>query len=378
MQKYDVIVIGCGGMGSAILYALADRGASVLGIDQHQPPHNRGSSHGQSRIIRQAYFEHPNYVPLLLEAYRGWADLEEQTGQSLLHQIGLLQVGPPDGFLIRGVLASAETHSLPIEKFSGREIERRFPGFQAEDDVVGLFEQRAGYLLVEEAIRAYLLEAERAGGVFRVFPEPCRWRVEDTGVRVDVDGQVFFADQLVVAAGSWTDRLINRLGVTLQVVRKHMYWFDNQSTKYRDGSPVFFFETPQGYFYGFPQLDQRGVKVADHRGGEPVDDPDFLEIGADQEDQRRAKAFLRKHLPDVSGRVMDHQVCMYTRSPDEHFIVDRHPDHREVAFVAGLSGHGFKFAPVLGNALADMILEGESKLPIGFFSLRRFTEPKTN
>ena len=258
MQKYDVIVIGCGGMGSAILYALADRGASVLGIDQHQPPHNRGSSHGQSRIIRQAYFEHPDYVPLLLEAYRGWADLEERTGQSLLHQIGLLQVGPPDGFLIRGVLASAETHSLPIEKFSGREIERRFPGFQAEDDVVGLFEQRAGYLLVEEAIRAYLLEAERAGGVFRVFPEPCRWRVEDTGVRVDVDGQVFFADQLVVAAGSWTDRLINRLGVTLQVVRKHVYWFDNQSSKYRDGSPVFFFETPQGYFYGFPQLDQRG------------------------------------------------------------------------------------------------------------------------
>ena len=376
MQKFDVIVIGCGGIGSATLYSLASRGARVLGIDRYHPPHDKGSSHGQSRIIRQAYFEHPDYFPLLREAYQGWFDLEEQTGQTLLHQVGLLQVGPADGFLVPGVQASAETHRLPLERVSGGEIQKRFPGFWAEDEMVGLFEKQAGYLLVEEAIGTYLEHAQRAGGEFRVLTEPACWQSDGAGVRVECSGEVFFADSLVIATGSWSSRLIAGLGIELQVLRKHVHWLANDSAKYREGSPVFFYETPQGCFYGFPQLDQRGIKVADHRGGEKVSDPDCLNTSVDQEDRKRIQAFLRKHLPEVSARVTDHQVCMYTRSPDEHFIVDRHPDWPHVVFAAGLSGHGFKFAPALARALADIILQGESKLPIDFLSLARFAEPR--
>ena len=372
MQTYDAIVIGCGGMGSSIVCALAQRGVRVLGVDQHAVPHCRGSSHGQTRIIRQAYFEHPDYVPLLLEAYRQWVELEACAGQKLLHQTGLLQVGPPDGFLVPGVRASADAHQLPIETFTGREIAENFPGFHAAEDCVGLFERQAGYLLVEEAISAYLDQAINAGAQILTDRQPARWSVDGQGVRVAVGEEVFAAGQLVVAAGSWTNQLVIDLGVELQVVKKHMYWFANESSRYRHQSPVFFYETPQGYFYGFPQLDARGIKVADHRGGERVADPGRLDATIDRDDQRRIEKFLCDHLPDISPQVTDHQVCMYTRSPDEHFIIDRHPHLPQVVLAAGFSGHGYKFAPVVGRAVADIVTEGKSPLPIDFFALKRF------
>jgi len=376
MQTFDVIVIGCGAIGSASFHFLSSAGASVLAIDQHEPPHDKGSSHGQSRIIRQAYFEHPDYVPLLHEAYQGWINLEEQTNQKLLHQVGLLQVGPVDGFLIPGVLASATEHHLPLDRITGRDIEKKFPGFWAEEEVVGLFEKQAGYLRVEESIRAYLDCGQRGGGVLAVHPEPARWQSDGAGVRVESGGEVFFADRLVLATGSWSSPLMHALGIELRVVRKHVHWFANDSGKYGEGSPVFFFETPQGDFYGFPQLDQRGIKVADHRGGEKVTDPDLLDPSFDSEDRNRIRTFLGKHVPDISTRVTDHQVCMYTRSPDEHFIVDRHPEYPHVVFVTGLSGHGFKFAPALAKVITDLIFDRELNLPIDFLSLARFAHPR--
>jgi N-methyl-L-tryptophan oxidase len=169
---------------------------------------------------------------------------------------------------------------------------------------------------------------------------------------------------------------MHALGIELRVVRKHVHWFANDSKKYGEGSPVFFFETPQGDFYGFPQLDQRGIKVADHRGGEKVADPDRLDPSVDPEDRSRIQAFLSRYVPDISNRVTEHQVCMYTRSPDEHFIVDRHPEYPHVVFVAGLSGHGFKFAPALAKAIADLVCDREPNLPIDFLSLARFAHPK--
>ncbi|MEC7696427.1 MAG: N-methyl-L-tryptophan oxidase [Planctomycetota bacterium] len=372
MQTFDVIVIGCGVIGSAAFQAFASAGLRVLGVDRCQPPHDKGSSHGQSRIIRQAYFEHPDYVPLLRRAYRGWRELEAQTGETLLHQVGLLQVGPVDGFVIPGVLASAAEHQLPIERIAAEEIEKKFPGFRAGNEMIGLFEQQAGYLLVEEAIRAYLRSAQHAGGILHVDPRPAQWQVDGKGVRVTSGGQHFFADRLVLATGSWSGPLAAACGVQLRVVRKHVHWLANDSSSYQTGSPVFFFETPEGDFYGFPQLDPRGIKVADHRGGEPVNDPDLLDRSVDAEDRIRIKSFLRNYLPDISTRVTDHQVCMYTRSPDEHFVVDRHPEYRQVALVAGLSGHGFKFAPALAEAVYDLIFDRGSDRAIDFLSLARF------
>ena len=372
MQTFDVIVIGCGAIGSAALQTFASAGLRVLGIDRYQPPHNRGSSHGQSRIIRQAYFEHPGYVPLLKRAYSGWRKLEMQVGETLLHQGGLLQVGPIDGFVIPGVMASATEHQLPIERIGAEEIEKRFPGFRAGNELVGLFEAQAGYLLLEQSIRAYLRSAQQAGGILHLEPEPARWQIDGASVRVTAGKQNFFADRLVLATGSWSGPLVATCGARLQVVRKHVHWICNESSHYRVGSPVFFFETPEGDFYGFPQLDPRGIKVANHRGGEPVNDPDLLDKAVDKEDRYRVESFLRNYLPAISNHITDHQVCMYTRSPDDHFIVDRHPEHPQVALVAGLSGHGFKFAPVLAEAVCDLVLDRESELPIDFLSLARF------
>ncbi len=372
MQKFDVIVIGCGAVGSATLHSLASAGVNVVGIDRYYPPHDKGSSHGQSRIIRQAYFEHPDYVPLLHEAYRGWIELQEQTDQKLLHQVGLLQVGPVDGFLIPGVLASAAAHQLPLERISGDAIQNCFPGFRAEREMVGLFEKQAGYLLVEESIQAYLDCAQRAGAKIHIHSDPAHWQSNGKTIRVESGTEVFCADRLVITTGSWSGHLLNSLGIELRVVRKHVYWIANESAKYRDGSPVFFFETPRGYFYGFPQLDHRGIKVANHQGGEEVTNPDLLNTSVDPEDQNRIHEFLRKFVPDISEKVTDHQVCMYTRSPDGHFIVDRHPEYSHVVFAAGLSGHGFKFAPALARAIADIISDKELKLPIDFLSTARF------
>ncbi|MBC20243.1 MAG: N-methyl-L-tryptophan oxidase [Planctomycetaceae bacterium] len=372
MQLFDVIVIGCGAIGSAAFQAFASAGLRVLGIDRYQPPHCKGSSHGQSRIIRKAYFEHPDYVPLLQRAYRGWMELELQADEKLIHQVGLLQVGPIDGSVIPGVLASAAEHQLPIERIASGEIEKRFPGFRAGNELVGLFEEQAGYLLVEESIRAFIRSAQRAGGILHIDPEPARWRVDGAGVRVISGSREFLADRLVLATGGWSGRLIATCGVQLQIVRKHVHWFANESTRYRSGSPVFYFETRNGDFYGFPQLDSRGIKVANHRGGEPVYDPDLLDRSVDSQDRTEIELFLRDHLPDISTRATDHQVCMYTRSPDEHFVVDRHPQYSQVALVAGLSGHGFKFAPVLAEAASDLVFGRTCSLPIDFLSLERF------
>jgi sarcosine oxidase len=372
MQNYDVIVIGCGGVGSATLYQLAREGVRALGIEQFGIAHERGSSHGQTRIIRQAYFEHPDYVPLLRMAYAAWGKLEQQSGRKLFHRIGLLEVGPADGALIPGVLESARRHNLAIETFNAAEVALRFPGFRAPQDAVAVFEENAGYLLVEEAVRAQLDCARNCGAELRTGQTVRAWRVEGDTVCVDCEQESFSAARLIVTTGAWSASLLRPFGVNLRVVPKHLHWYANESTNYRDGSPVFFYEIPRGYFYGFPQLDERGVKIGEHSGGDEVSDPLKVARGVDPEDRRRTIEFLCDYLPQVSHRAEDHTVCFYTFSPDNHFIVDRHPEYENVAFAAGLSGHGFKFAPVLGQVLSDFALRGSTDLPVAFLSLNRF------
>lgn len=372
MQSYDVVVIGCGGIGSAALHHLARQGVRTLGIEQFGVAHQRGSSHGQTRIIRQAYFEHPDYVPLLRDTYRHWQQLEEESSQNLFYRVGLLEVGPADGALIPGIQASAQQHGLAIETFPGAEVSRRFRGFQAEDDTVAVFERNAGYLMVEDAVRAQLDCARACGAELRTEQAVREWRVEGDSVCVECEKESFSAARLVLTTGAWACPLLLSLGVDLQVVPKHIHWYANQSSAYREGSPVFFYETQQGYFYGFPQIDAQGVKIAEHSGGHPVSDPMTINRKVDPQDRARTIDFLHSYLPELSDRPLDHKVCFYTMSPDGHFIVDRHPVHQRVVFAAGLSGHGFKFAPVLGQALAELALQGVTDLPVGFLSLKRF------
>jgi monomeric sarcosine oxidase len=379
-ETFDAIVIGLGGVGSAAAYHVARRGRRILGIDQFSPPHDRGSTHGQTRIIRQAYFEHPDYVPLVLRAYELWREAERATGRSLFANVGLLEVGPPDGVVVPGVVASAERHALAIERLSAAEVERRFPGFRVPPQSVGVFEPTAGYLHVEKCVAAHLELAALFGAELRINVAVRSWRREGGEYVVVTDRGDVAADRLIVTAGPWAAQVLPALGAPLLVRRKPIYWFDvaapNQSRYRADaGCPTFLYELPEGVFYGFPQFDARGVKVARHSGGDVVTDPANVDRTLDTADCQSVAAFASAWLGGLAPQPREHATCMYAMSPDEHFIVDRLPNEPGVVLAAGLSGHGYKFAPVLGEALADLALEGSTRHPIAFLGLDRFAKP---
>ena len=370
METYDVIVIGTGGVGSVAAMHLVGRGVRVLGLDRFPPGHDRGSSHGQTRVIRLAYFEHPDYVPLLRRAYELWADLESVSGKKLYYPVGLLQIGPPHGEIIQGVRDSAQQHRLAIENLSPEQVAERFPAFRCAADHEAVFEQNAGYLLVEPCVVAHATEAIRRGATFRCGEAVQTWRADGNGVHVTTDCETYSADRLVITAGAWAGNLLADLKFPLTVLRKPLYWFAPAENITHDPRtfPCFLYDLPAGCFYGFPQLDERGVKVAQHSGGTPVNDPLKVSRDLDPEDLKSVARFVEGWLPSVTTQLVDHATCMYTMSANSRFIVDRHPEHPQVCFAAGLSGHGFKFTTVLGEILCDLALRGASRLPIEFLS----------
>ncbi len=371
---YDAIVLGTGGVGSAALFHLAKRYDHVLGLDRFLGGHDRGSSHGETRIIRQAYFEHPDYVPLLLRAYELWHDLESSTEQQLFHQVGLLEVGETDGMLMEGIRSAAKQHQIAIESVSRTEMPQRFPGYSLPENCEALFEPTAGYLLVEKCVLAHLAEAEKFGAEINCGEEVINWSVDDAGVvTVKTNQQQYLTERLIITSGAWAGDLLSNLNLKLRVVRKHLHWYackEKSGYHEQQGAPAFFYDTPEGQFYGFPQRDARGLKLAEHTGGEPIDNPLELNQEVDMIDRKRIEQFLSGYLPDITLQPVDHAVCMYTLSTDEHFIVDTHPNYSQVAFAAGLSGHGFKFASVLGEIISDLVSKGEANLPIEFLQLR--------
>jgi sarcosine oxidase len=374
LPPFSAIVIGLGGVGSSALLHLARRGVKALGLDRFPPGHDRGSSHGQTRIIRRAYFEHPDYVPLVERAYLQWDELAQRTGQTLFQPIGLLQVGPADGLVLPGVLASARRHNLDVESLTAREVERRFPGFCAPDSLAGVYERGAGCLRVEDCVTAQLREAAACGAELHTDEAVAAWRIDRGNIRVETDRGHYTADRLIIAAGPWAGQLLADLGLSLEVRRKPQYWYLPHSETYRveRGCPAFLYETPAGIFYGFPQFKPgEGMKIAEHTGGPVVADPLTVNRDIDPNDQRRVEEFFEEYLPDVTRECVAHSVCMYTMTPDQHFIVDRHPSCPQVVFAAGLSGHGFKFTPILGEALVDLALEGRTELPISFLGIRK-------
>lgn len=392
---HDVIVLGLGGMGSAALYHLARRGLRALGLEQFGLAHDRGSSHGDTRIIRTAYFEHPDYVPLLRRARAEWEALQRESGAALLTRSGLLLAGRPEGVVIPGVRRSAAEHRLPIESLSVAEARERFPGLRIEDGFEVLYEADAGFLHVERCVRTHVERALACGATVRTQAEVLEWSADDGaagGPRVTVRtaGETFEARALVIAAGPWSGRLVRELGLPLTVRRKVQLWFptDNPAHRLAAGFPAFCFDTADGFFYGFPALDdaepgERGgparthtasaalMKIAEHSGDERVTDPSAIDRGLHPRDVERVAAFAGRCLPGVSAAPVRHSVCMYTMTPDEHFIVDLHPRHRNVALAAGFSGHGFKFASVVGSILADLAERGATAEPIAFLSACR-------
>ena len=372
-NRWDVIVIGLGGVGSATAYHLAATGHRVLGIDRYAPVHDLGSSHGQTRIIRQAYFEHPSYVPLLRRAYELWDDLERHVNAELFVRTGLVELGPPDGVVIPGIRRSAAEHQLAIEILDSREVARRWSGVRCEEDWVAVVERDAGFLHVEPCVSAHLQAARRSGASLVHGADVVSWRIDGQGVSVTTDQGVERSQSLVIATGAWSGSLLHQLGVTARVLRKQMHWHptDERGFGVEDGFPCFFHETETGFFYGFPRLDRRGVKVARHSGGRQIDRPSQTHDN-DDEDERLVQQYVDRYLPGVNPRTDDRAGCYYTMTPDEHFILDRHPDHPQVVIVAGLSGHGFKFTSVLGEIASQLATGRDRSHDIRLFRIDRF------
>ncbi|MBM3967540.1 MAG: N-methyl-L-tryptophan oxidase [Planctomycetes bacterium] len=372
--SFDTIVIGLGGVGSAAAYALASQNVRTLGIDRFNPPHARGSSHGETRIIRKAYFEHPSYVPLLLRAYELWQQIECVAEQKLFHRTGLLEIGPSDGIVVPGVLSSAALHGLDIETMSMSEARRRFPGIDGDASWRVLLERDAGYLNVEECVATYLKHARLKGAELKTDELVVDWQSRHGTVVVRTDKTVYHARSLVVAAGPWASETLSRYQLPLRVVRKHLYWYQGRTPGYRQdqGFPCYFYETPHGYFYGFPELDRSGAKVARHSGGDVAQGPVDGLHPADADDRNLVEIFLKQNMPDMILECCQTRGCYYTMTPDENFIVDCLPDAPNVTVIAGLSGHGFKFTSVLGEIAALLSTGYHPPCSIDFLSLRRF------
>jgi len=375
-NAYDVIVLGLGGMGSAAAFELTRRGRRVLGLEQYSLGHDRGSSHGQTRIIRTAYFEHPNYVPLLRRAYQRWYELEQLQGKRLFTECGCLSIGTPEGTLVAGVRRAAMEHSLSVENLSAAELRRRYPVFRFSDEYVGVFERDAGFLNVEDCVLAHAEEARKLGAHLRTGTPVRSWKTTGSGVVVQTEGQEFTADRLVIAAGAWAGRVLADLGLPLTVRRKVLFWYGTgRPDQYRrDVFPVYITDMPQGTYYGFPVLDASGHKVARHDGGQIVTDPATVNRDVTEDDGADCRTFLRDHLPGVDGPLMNARVCLYTLTPDEHFAIGVHPQYPQVSIAAGFSGHGFKFTSVVGEILADLVERGTTDLPIDMFRLTRFAQ----
>ncbi len=374
---YEVVVVGCGGVGSAALASLARAGAKVAGIEQFSPGHDRGSSHGETRIIRLSYFEHPAYVPLLRRAYDLWAELEQRSGEELYLETGLLQVGPADGVVVPGVLRSAAEHGLEVQELDSDGVRRRFPGFVADPDHRAVFEARAGVLRVEACVLAQLAEARAHGAELRCEESVRAIELDSEGATLRTDRGVLRARRVIVTAGPWAGGLLKELGLPLQVLRKSLFWIRTEDAAYgaESGAPAFFFETSDGMYYGFPSLGTGEVKVAEHTGGAWVADPREVDREVWPQEEGRLRDFLGTHLPGVNGPRTRHAACLYTKTPDEHFFVGEAPGTPQLLVAAGLSGHGFKFVPALGEHLADLALERAPRLDMDFLSLGRAVQP---
>jgi sarcosine oxidase len=376
-MAFDAIVLGLGAMGSAAAYHLALRGKRVLGIEQFTSPHDKGSSHGGSRIIRQAYFESPDYIPLVLRAYELWRRLEVDAGARLLHITGGLTLGSPEGELVSRTVAAAREHSIPFETFEGAEISRRFSALAPLAGDVAVLEPHAGYLVPEECIRAHLKMAAAAGAELRFEEKVLEWSADERRVEVRTSRGTYEAGHLVIAAGPWANEALMGL-FPLRVTRQVMAWFAPRGGVepfLPERFPVFLMEDAEDGRpgYGFPAINGPGggMKVAVH-GSDDVCTPETVDRAVHAADLERIVRKVRARIPALDGDVVRAQTCMYTMTPDERFVIGAHPRFARCSVACGFSGHGFKFAPVVGEVLAELALTGASSRPIGIFSPLRF------
>ncbi len=383
MTTFDTIVLGVGSMGSAACFHLARRGVKVLGIEQFGIPHSLGSHHGDSRMIRLCYYEHPDYVPLLQRAYQLWDELENHSAQRLLHMTGGIYIGPPSSEFIAGTIQAATAHKLDHQRLSRDDLRKRFPQFRVPDDFIGVWEPNAGFLLPEKVVAAHATLAMRHVAELHGHEPALEWSADSRGVTVRTASAAYSARHLIICGGAWSEKVLRDIGVRLKVTRQVLGWVQPRRPEmFAFGvMPVWAIDAPDGtQHYGFPMLEgeafgsaRPGFKIAHHWHAEETS-PETVNRVPRLEDEDDFRPTLRNLIPDADGPLLSMGVCMYTCSPDSHFIIDRHPHvaSGNVTIACGFSGHGFKFSSVVGEVLADLATEGRTSHPIGFLGLSRF------
>ena len=375
-MNWDVIVVGVGGMGSAACWQLARRGQRVLGLERFDIPHSMGSSHGISRIIRLPYYEDPAYVPLLHRAYELWAEAERATGVTLLVTTGSVDGGPEDDALFQGALTSARLHGMPHEVMTGTEVNERYPGYQMQPDARFVFQRQGGLIASERAIVAHANAAMVAGATIRAREQVLGWEAHPSGegVTVRTDKGSYQAARLVLTAGPWMADLVPILGGVAVPERQVLIWAQPRHPELftPDRFPVFNLQVEEGRYYGFPVYEVPGFKFGRyHHRGETVP-ADAMRREVDSVDEHLLRSFGARYFPAGTGETLALRACMFTNTPDEHFILDHHPEHPQVVLASPCSGHGYKFCSVIGEILADLAIgSGETRHDIDFLRLDR-------
>jgi sarcosine oxidase len=375
-------VTGVGSMGSAACYHLAKRGYKVLGLEQFDISHEFGSHAGQSRIIRKAYFEHPDYVPLLERAYQNWKTLEWESEKQVYFKTGLLYAGKPENEIITGVERSAGLYNIDLDELNGLAATDRFPQFKFPEDFEILFEPEAGFLTPEISIRLYAKQAKHYGATIHTNEKVIEWKQEGDSVIIKTGKETYQCNKLVITAGAWAGKMIPGFSNKIKVTRQFVAWVktknDEQFTLNKFPCWMIGDDKKHGCYYGFPLLDTEkfgepaGLKLAHHFPSQ-ITDPDQVNRQATDEDIENVKYCLNKYLPGTFDGVLSTKICLYANSPDENFIIDQLPGYEEnVSIACGFSGHGFKFASVVGEILADLAINGKTNFPIEFLNAKRF------
>ncbi|WP_047153961.1 N-methyl-L-tryptophan oxidase [Aneurinibacillus tyrosinisolvens] len=376
-NHYEVIVVGAGSMGMAAGYYLAKKGVKTLLIDSYDPPHHHGSHHGDTRIIRFAYGEGDYYIPLLKRARELWEELQEQSQQTLFSQTGVLSVGHLDSTFVQEAIHNARKHCVPHEVFSTEDIHIKWPGITLPEGYIGCYEDQAGVLFSEECIRALQKLALSQGAALLPNTRVKEIKTGINEVEVETENGTFYGNGIIITAGAWSKEVLATLNVTLplDIMRKTVAWTNaNESLFNSSVFPAFTLDVPEGHYYGFPSIDGCGVKVGRHDGGRKVQPGiETPEFGAFTEDEHDTKNFLRRYMPEAAGKTKAGKVCYYSNTPDENFIIDRHPEFSNVAIASGFSGHGFKFSTIVGEILSDLVLDKSTDFDLSAFSIKRFS-----
>lgn len=375
---YDVIVIGIGGMGSATLYHLAKRGLNVLGIEQFQIPHEMGSSHGLTRIIRLAYYEDPSYVPLLRRTYDLWKTLEDDAGETLFYQTGSIDMGAEDSEVFAGSLKSCIEHDLEHEVLDYKALNQRFPGYRVPSDIKAVFQPQGGLLVPEKCIEAHAKVAQQNGATIHTDERVQGWDIlADGRVQVTTDRGIYYAEKLVVAGGAWASKLVPNLVDKVTMERQVLIWLETQKPEWfaLDRFPVWNGEFEEGRYYGFPEFNPSGttpgMKYGRWHHRHELIDPDTIDRNIYPEDEALLRQFGEKYFPDGAGQTLNMKACMFTNTADEHWVLQTLPDAPQVSVAAGFSGHGFKMASVIGEIMADLAQHGTTEHDIGLHRLER-------